>query len=504
MILTIKSTLAKTLNKASVVWQKPQVLAFLPAIVLSSFWVGGELLLLATALGLPLLLAFAEQRNKTAAWARTSALEDQLDAVLLVARRDALKTACFLVELDDQSVILDRFGSPAMAQIIKQTQIRLERAVRTQDRVIALDGHQLGVILAPTRHIDHDTVLNLAGRLQSAVEEPLGVDATNIYVSASIGFCVSDALTNPTGVEFSKATALALQDAKRHAPSGLRAFSINLPFANTGSGHIGHEIEKAFDQNEIKPWFQPQLSTETGMVTGFEALARWQHPSKGMITPAEFLPDLERTGNIERLSETMLNGALAAVAQWDKAGARISSVGVNFGSDELRNPKLIERVAWALDRFDMSPNRLAVEILETVVSTSPDDTISSNIYGLSELGCHIDLDDFGTGHASISSIRRFAVQRLKIDRSFVMKVDQDSDQKDMIAAILLMAERLGLDTLAEGVETAGEHAILAQLGCGHVQGFGIARPMPFERTIEWIESHAAKVHHPPIIGRQTG
>jgi diguanylate cyclase (GGDEF)-like protein len=504
MILSLKSTLAKTLNMASVFWQKPQVLAFLPAIVLGSFWLGGELLLVTTALGIPLLLAFAEQPDKIAAWAQNDTLEDQLDAALSIARRKALKTACFMVDLDDRDMILNRFGSAAMVQIVQQTQIRLQRVVRTQDQVLLLDGHRLAVILGPTRQIDHETVLNLAGRLQSAVEEPLAVDATNIYVSASIGFCVSDALINPTGVELADATTLALQDAKRHAPSGLRAFSIKLPFVNAGSIHIGQEIEEAFERNQIKPWFQPQLSTETGMVTGFEALARWEHPSKGMIPPAEFLPDLERTGNIERLGETILNGALTAMAQWDKANVGISSVGVNFGSDELRDPKLIERVAWALDRFDMSPNRLAVEILETVVSTSPDDTISSNLHGLSELGCHIDLDDFGTGHASISSIRRFAVQRLKIDRSFVMKVDQDPDQKDMIAAILLMAERLGLDTLAEGVETAGEHAILAQLGCGHVQGFGIARPMPFERTIEWIESHVARVQHPPIIGRQTG
>jgi len=138
------------------------------------------------------------------------------------------------------------------------------------------------------------------------------------------------------------------------------------------------------------------------------------------------------------------------------------------------------------------------------VSDTPDDVISRNIAGLSAIGCRIDLDDFGTGHASIASLRRFQVSCIKIDRTFVAKADRDPEQQQMIAAILTMAERLRLETLAEGVETVGEHALLAQLGCDHVQGYGIARPMPFDQTLDWIAAHAAKLQDTPRIGRQTG
>ncbi|MEO1362915.1 MAG: EAL domain-containing protein, partial [Pseudomonadota bacterium] len=149
------------------------------------------------------------------------------------------------------------------------------------------------------------------------------------------------------------------------------------------------------------------------------------------------------------------------------------------------------------------PDRLTVEILETVVTDMADDTIVRNIRALSQLGCHIDLDDFGTGHASIAALRRFGVNRIKIDRSFVMKADRDPEQQRMISAILTMAERLGLETLAEGVETVGEHALLAQLGCDHVQGYGIARPMPFEKTLDWVRTHEAKLQEaPPLPGRR--
>jgi EAL domain-containing protein (putative c-di-GMP-specific phosphodiesterase class I) len=172
---------------------------------------------------------------------------------------------------------------------------------------------------------------------------------------------------------------------------------------------------------------------------------------------------------------------------------------VNFAGSELSNPLLIRKISWELDRFDLTADRLAIEVLETVVASAPDDMITRNINALGDLGCRIDLDDFGTGHASITSIRRFGVNRIKIDRSFVLRADRDPEQQRMISAILTMAERLGVETLAEGVETVGEHVILAQLGCDHVQGFGIAHPMPMDETIAWIEAHNAKLHDVPRI-----
>ena len=181
---------------------------------------------------------------------------------------------------------------------------------------------------------------------------------------------------------------------------------------------------------------------------------------------------------------------------------KVPQVGVNFSGSELNNPRLIEKISWELDRFNLSPARLAVEVLETVIAGAPDDQVTLNINGLVDLGCHVDLDDFGTGHASISSIRRFKIDRLKIDRSFVMKADRDPEQQRMVSAILTMAERLNLETLAEGVETVGEHALLAQLGCDHVQGFGIGKPMPFNETLDWIYAHEAKLQDAPkITGR---
>jgi EAL domain-containing protein (putative c-di-GMP-specific phosphodiesterase class I) len=177
---------------------------------------------------------------------------------------------------------------------------------------------------------------------------------------------------------------------------------------------------------------------------------------------------------------------------------------VNLGQEELRDPGLPERVKWELDRLDVAPERLCVEILETVLLPGEDDVVTRNIAALAELGTAIDLDDFGTGTASIAAIRRFAVDRIKIDRSFVTRIDTDRGQQEMASAILSMAERLKLDTLAEGVESVGEHAMLAQLGCGAVQGYGIAPPMPFDETVGWMRRHNALIADVPPLGIKAG
>ncbi len=192
---------------------------------------------------------------------------------------------------------------------------------------------------------------------------------------------------------------------------------------------------------------------------------------------------------MELLGQTMLAQSLAALVELDRRGLHLPTVAVNFSGPELRNPQLPDRLRWTLDRFGLAPSRLTVEVLESVVTGDGDDVIASNIGRISALGCAVDLDDFGTGNSSITAIRRFALNRLKIDRSFVQDVDQNRDQQKLVMAILSLAERLGLDTLAEGVETPAEHALLAQLGCGHVQGYVVAKPMPVGDLVRWLTTH---------------
>ncbi|WP_373049713.1 putative bifunctional diguanylate cyclase/phosphodiesterase [Thalassovita aquimarina] len=485
----------------------PHILAFLPAVVLGAFWFGGEGWLLAVSLGLPVLYALAGGFSQTISYRPGDAaprLPDLLRENLAEAQSKDQRMACFLLALDDFDKLLDHHGQGVAQQICERQVGRIGSALRPGDYVLQRPGGEFAVVLAPVRHFSLETAIQLARRLQRAVEEPIAVDASNVYVSCAVGFVLDRQINKPDAETLLNAAEAALDEALLNGPSAIRAYSAGMKAAHISRSELARDAEEGLETGAFQPWFQPQISTDTGEVTGFEALARWTHPRRGMVPPSEFLPLLKHHGMMERLGEVMLTRSLLALSRWDEAGFNVPQIGVNFASDELRNPKLADRIGWELDRLNLPPERLAIEVLETVVSAAPNDMIARNINALSQMGCSIDLDDFGTGHASIASLRRFAVKRIKIDRSFVMKVDSDREQQRIVVAILALAEHLKLDTLAEGVESTGEHAMLAQLGCHHVQGFGIARPMPFEQTLDWIRANDAKRQKTPRIERRIG
>ncbi len=497
--------------------RKPQWMVFLPAVTLAAFWLGGERVLILVALGAPLLFAIAgafrfDRAAQSPALAGDgmgeSSLRPQVISLLTKLLRDApvtgRTTACLVLQFDNAAHMLDRHGRAAQTEILSRSAERLWAALRDGDTLVRLEGGGFAVVLMPVRRLDLETVIQLSARLQAALAAPISVNAARLYVTCSIGFCLAVRAPEPTGRALLDAAQIAADEALRHGPGAIRAFAPDMARTRADREAQREDLELALDEGQIRAHFQPQISTDTGAITGFEALARWHHPERGLVPPGEFLPLIEDAGLSERLCEVMVYNALSALARWDKAGLAVPTVAVNFSKGELRNPRLAEKLKWELDRFDLTPARLTVEILETVVAETDNDVVVANIAALSRLGCGIDLDDFGTGSASITSIRRFALRRIKIDRSFVTRVDEDREQQKIVSAILSMAEQMGLQTLAEGVETPGEHAMLAQLGCGDVQGFGIARPMPLDDTLDWIARHRARQATTPRIGHRAG
>ncbi|WP_386625293.1 putative bifunctional diguanylate cyclase/phosphodiesterase [Sulfitobacter geojensis] len=507
MLQSWPRSLQRLRQRFALVLTGPPALAFVPALCLAAFWFGGEGALVVLAGLLPVLyLAGGNFHGRTALTGEVNTgilprnvFEEFTSHTHQKLQATGAHSATLFLVIEEFEQVAERFGQAAADTVAQRVGERILATLRAGDKVGQMGDSRFAICVAPVRHLDLELCIQLAGRIQSAVEEPVSVDGTGIYISASVGFCQHSRAPGKTGADWLEAAAIALREAQKRGPSAIRAFSEQMRQASKASAELRDEVVRALEGGQIQPWFQPQISTDTGRITGFEALARWSHPDRGMISPAEFLPAVEQAGQLERLAEVMMYHSFAALKAWDSAGVDVPQVGVNFAGSELNNPKLIDKIQWELDRFELTPNRLAVEVLETVVATAPDDMITRNINALGELGCRIDLDDFGTGHASIASIRRFSVSRIKIDRSFVMKADRDPEQQRMISAILTMAERLDVETLAEGVETVGEHVLLAQLGCNHVQGFGIARPMPFEKTLDWIDRHNTKLEDVPHI-----
>ncbi|WP_372884364.1 putative bifunctional diguanylate cyclase/phosphodiesterase [Shimia sp.] len=473
-----------------------------PCVILTAYLLGGEIWLLLTSLllPLPLLLRPAGQRSAARAPGRdgltgflvAAAFAPAAEERLCGHRRRGLATAVFQVELDGFSTLRTRHGDSAAEAVLKASARRLSAALRSTDIIARAGDARFAVCLDPVSRLDAETCLQLAGRLQARLEQPVALQTVSIHPTASIGYCLSAQLSRATGPSLAEAAQMALEDARIAGPSSVRAYRARLRRRAAARRRSDDEACQALEKGQIHAWFQPQVSTVSGRVTGFEALARWHHPERGIVPPAGFLEALQKAGQLERLAGRMLFQALGAFKEWQRGGWNVPLIGVNFSGDELHDPALVDKIRWELDRFSVQPGCFAVEVLESVIAGTPNDIVVRNVNGLAALGCHIDLDDFGTGHSSIASIRRFHVARLKIDRSYVTRVDQDLDQQRMVSAIITMARQLGLDTLAEGVETAGEQAMLRQLGCTHVQGYGIGRPMAFEDTFAWMRAHGAK------------
>ncbi len=491
----------------------PQTFAFLPALTLGGYWFGGEGVLLFLALAFPAAFAIAGLFSGTGpAWSAARDRETELHLrgsaekaiceILATENSTGKTTAAIAIALDDFDTLERQYGTKAASTIMKQTAGRLITTLREADKVVRLDGSRFGIVLGPVRRADLETLIQLSARLQAAIAEPFSIDATRVFVTISVGFCLSGRASVASGGSLLEFAERALEIAQINGSGSIRSYSPESNRRVKVQSELRREISTALDTGQIIPWFQPQISTRTGEITGFEALARWEHPDRGIILPGDFLPAINELDLQERLSEIILSGSLSALRKWDKSGFNIPNVAVNFASEDLSNPKLCEKICWELDRYELTPERLCVEILENVVADSQDDMIVRSIQRLVEMGCKMDLDDFGTGHASIANIRRFAVHRIKIDRSFITRIDRDIEQKNMVAAILTMADRLQIESLAEGVETIEEHATLTQLGCGHVQGFSIAKPMPYAKTEAWISLFYSKQTDATKIGQK--
>jgi diguanylate cyclase (GGDEF)-like protein len=505
------------LQSAKTVLVGPQILAFIPALTLGGYWFGGEGVLLFMAIIIPAMLGlvsfFTPVSPSRAAIGPVDpittlplreTLITALDHAFCREPETGLRTAAIALEIDGFSQYQDQFGAVAADSILLQVGQRIKGALREGDIAVRSEGAMFAVALAPAQRIDLESMIQIAARLQSAITKPLILDGLRIFLTASVGFCIPRRASEKSGLICLESAESALADAQGSGLGAIRAYSPQPRRKKIQRAGLVGEVAQALECGQIKPWFQPQLSTDTGEISGMEALARWEHPDRGVILPGAFLPGIAAAGLNERLSEIILFHSLTAMQKWARAKHLVPQVGVNFSGDELSNPHLCEKIRWELDRFDLAPSQLSIEVLETVIARSDNDMITRNIARLAELGCGIDLDDFGTGHASIANIRRFSVRRIKIDRSFVINVDTDRQQQQMLTAILEMAERLGVETLAEGVETAGEHTLLAQLGCGHVQGYNIAKPMCFADTLDWMKTYRAKLIEQTKIRRKTG
>ncbi|RDI73742.1 GGDEF: diguanylate cyclase (GGDEF domain-containing protein) [Gaiella occulta] len=389
--------------------------------------------------------------------------------------------ALLLIDLDRFKEINDALGHRYGDIILVELARRLESVVRRDDTVARLGNDEFGVLLP--RLADPSTDLEQAlARVLATLEQPFQVDALPLYVEVSIGVALSPA--HGTDVELLLRRAdIAMYAAKKAGLSHV-LYAPHIDHHDSDSLMLLSELPRAVSQRELVLHYQPKVDIHTHELAGVEALVRWQHPTRGLIPPGEFIPLAEQTGIIQPLTRFVLDEALGQSKTWEGEGRHVN-VAVNLSTRNLHEPTLPDEVAELLRKWDLPGERLTLEITESAIMSDPAQT-AIVVEQLSALGIRISIDDFGVGYTSLAYLARLALGQVKIDRSFVAGMAGESGDAAIVRAIITLAHDLGLEVVAEGVETRSQWSDLALLGCDIIQGHSISRPLAARDLGRWL------------------
>ncbi|MDP3711386.1 MAG: EAL domain-containing protein [Mycobacteriales bacterium] len=389
-----------------------------------------------------------------------------------------------LLDVDRFKVVNDSLGHDVGDELLLALATRLQSLVRPGDTLARFGGDEL-VLLCPELGDNGQAdllVCTLAQELLDAVRQPLSVAGAGgreeVVLTASLGIALSSSATATAGALLQDADA-ALNEAKQAARGRAVLFEPRMRAAAVGRLDTELELRRALRRRELEVHYQPVVDLTDGRVTGFEALVRWRHPSRGLVLPSEFIGVAEETGLVVALGASVLDRACRQLAQWQDAG-RALTVAVNLSGVQVGEPGLVPMVRDTVARSGVDPDGLTLEITETALMRDAEGALQV-LTALRAIGVHLSVDDFGTGYSSLAYLRRFPVDVLKLDRSLVIGVDHDTDGSALAAAVLAMGRALGLTAIAEGVESAAQVAALRRLGFQRVQGFVFSGAVPAER-----------------------
>jgi len=391
-----------------------------------------------------------------------------------------LGVALFLLDLDRFKEINDTLGHQVGDALLKLVGQRLAAVVRPEDTVARLGGDEFAILVTDVGHWEN--AVEVAERIRAALAEPFRHDGMSFEIEASIGI----ALHPDHGHDFEtllKRADVAMYVAKERN-TGIEIYSSESDRHSTIRLGMLAELRNALENNELELHFQPKADLRTGDVVGVEALLRWRHPERGMVPPDEFIPLAEQTGLMRAITQFVVDTALEQLAEWWRSGLRVQAA-VNVCARDLYDRDFAEFLRERLDEHGVPPRALMIEVTESVLMADPA-RAATTLLSLADVGVGVSLDDFGTGYSSLVHLKRLPVSEVKIDRSFVLRMDVNEDDAAIVRSIIDLASALGLRVVAEGVETQESWDRLSVYGCDAAQGWYLAKAMPAEAVTSWL------------------
>lgn len=398
-----------------------------------------------------------------------------------------------LVGLDDFKSVNDTAGHDHGDALLIAVGSALKSCVDYDNLVAHVGGDEFALVT-------NEPAAEVIARIRASLNEPIAIKGRRIPVNASIGYLgIDSGARKPMDVLAD--AEIALRYAKSTGGNRAQAFTQHLRDDLSMVQQLQLELLEAIRNGEIEPWFQPQVRLSDGRLHGAEVLARWRHPTRGLLTPDVFLPAAERAGLMVDLDHAIWRSAMDQAKAWEASGVWRPMISLNAAPDTISDPDLIERFLLTLRRSGLEADQVVVEVLETTLIDGKDDIAAINIDSLADCGIALELDDFGTGYASLSKLTQLPLAGIKLDRSLIAPLpDQAADS--VVRAMLALAAELGLHVIAEGVEQREQAQHLSDRGCRIGQGYGFGRPMPADAFTSWLQSNAkAKLQAAPDTAR---
>ncbi|MBL1267867.1 MAG: EAL domain-containing protein [Halomonas sp.] len=426
-------------------------------------------------------LAFHATHDVLTGLGNRALFEDHLRHDVELARRHKQQLAVLFIDLDEFKPINDTLGHSIGDQVLINVARRLEQAIRPSDTLCRFGGDEF-VLLLPDLDSPQQAE-EIAGRLLEALAQPYRIERHELHLSASIGIALNDKeLSHPE--ELLQQADMAMYKAKQQGRNALQTFTQDINQKLTQRVTLRNDLQEAILNEQFELHYQPLL-TITGAVQGFEALVRWNHPIKGAISPALFIPIAEETGQIIALSQWVIERAARDFLTLQPQLSSHCRISVNLSPMQFHRPSFLSSLSTTLEATGLSAKSLELELTEGILMNDTDAAIDT-LHALHAMGISVAIDDFGTGFSSLSYLRHLPVDKVKIDRSFINNIANNSKDAAIVQGIIALAHHLELTVVAEGVETTQQHQQLVELQCDVFQGYLFARPMPFEALCEWL------------------
>jgi len=405
--------------------------------------------------------------------ANRNLLNDRISQAIAWAKRQNLHVGLLLLDLDHFKLINDASGHGAGDEMLKQVAQRLNMCVRDTDTVARLGGDEFVIVL--TDLPESGDVDVISEKIMQSLSRPMHINGSEIFVTASIGVSVYPR-DGDHGEILLRYADIAMYRVKEHGRNSVRQFIPEMGVTAISRLNMESAMRRGLERAEFALHYQPKIDLKSGLVVGAEALVRWYHPQIGLIHPIEFIPLAEETGLILPLGEWVLNEACRQQVAWVNNGMGVFKIAVNMSSRQFRQDDLAERVANIIQRSGVDPHAVTLELTESMVMQDVSSTLMT-LRSLKNLGLSISLDDFGTGYSSLSYLRRFPIDELKIDKSFINDIHVNPDDAAIAGAIIAMGLSLGLNVVAEGVEKNEQASLLKEMRCTQVQGYYFSKPV---------------------------